>query len=184
MPETIFHSPEVSQTKICKKCGENKPLVKFQPNRACSGGRQHTCRQCSISPEAIARSERNRYAQHKDKIQARSRQWRLDPEEAYREYMRTRYVEKHDELRQKGRVYAHRARVESGEVFSVQEWLDLCAKYEHLCLACKQEKPLTVDHVIPISKGGSNLISNIQPLCKSCNSKKRTKIIDYREAVK
>ena len=43
---------------------------------------------------------------------------------------------------------------------------------------CQQIKPLTVDHVVPISKGGSNDISNIQPLCCNCNSKKNAKQID------
>lgn len=47
------------------------------------------------------------------------------------------------------------------------------------CLCCGSPK-ITLDHVIPVYLGGKNEIENLQPLCKSCNSKKSTKIIDYR----
>lgn len=62
--------------------------------------------------------------------------------------------------------------------YSFQEWENLKKQYKYTCLSCKKKEPeikLTVDHIIPISKGGSNYIDNIQPLCAKCNSSKSAK---------
>lgn len=61
-----------------------------------------------------------------------------------------------------------------------QEWRELCAKYNQRCLACGQRLPLTKDHIVPVHLGGSDDITNIQPLCRVCNSSKNARIIDYR----
>lgn len=81
--------------------------------------------------------------------------------------------------REKAKLWAHnrRARIaKSGGAFTVKEWTDLCRKYHHRCAMCHKKRKLTQDHIIPLSKGGSNFISNIQPLCHSCNSKKGAKL--------
>lgn len=62
------------------------------------------------------------------------------------------------------------------------EWETLKAQYNWVCPSCGRKEPeikLTEDHIIPLKKGGSNNIENIQPLCGPCNSKKNTKIIKY-----
>lgn len=79
------------------------------------------------------------------------------------------------------RAQIHHAKVTgNGGSYTEQEWVELCDFYGNICLCCKWPKPLTVDHVVPVSKGGTSDISNIQPLCLECNSAKRDRTIDYR----
>lgn len=68
----------------------------------------------------------------------------------------------------------------NGGKFTLTEWSELKNKYNNICLCCLEVKQLEPDHVIPLSKGGSNSIENIQPLCRSCNNKKYVKSTDYR----
>lgn len=67
--------------------------------------------------------------------------------------------------------------------FTESDWETMRAECNYTCLACKRPEPeikLTIDHVIPLSRGGTHDKSNIQPLCGSCNSAKGTKCTDYR----
>jgi hypothetical protein len=48
------------------------------------------------------------------------------------------------------------------------------------CLACGTTDKLSIDHIIPINKGGENRISNLQTLCRRCNSRKSDNYIDFR----
>lgn len=62
------------------------------------------------------------------------------------------------------------------------EWELLKKQYGNTCPCCGKTEPritLTQDHIVPLSKGGSDYIENIQPLCRGCNSKKHTTITKY-----
>ena len=40
------------------------------------------------------------------------------------------------------------------------------------CQHCGTHRDLTVDHVVPVSKGGTDDLDNLQTLCGTCNSRK------------
>ena len=42
------------------------------------------------------------------------------------------------------------------------------------CGASKDETSLEIDHILPVAKGGTNDIDNLQTLCKECNRMKHT----------
>ena len=44
------------------------------------------------------------------------------------------------------------------------------------CVECNSNEKIEYDHIIPVSKGGSNTERNIQLLCEKCNRKKAAKI--------
>lgn len=68
--------------------------------------------------------------------------------------------------------------------FTAQEWIDLKKKFGNKCAICGEAKKLTVDHIIPLSRGGSNYIENIQGLCGSCNSRKWAKLSNALKSVR
>lgn len=46
---------------------------------------------------------------------------------------------------------------------------------KYRCRHCGDYRDLTVDHIIPESKGGAHELENFQTLCRMCNSKKGVK---------
>lgn len=47
----------------------------------------------------------------------------------------------------------------------------------HSCVYCGSKRDLTIDHLIPKSKGGKNTWDNLVTCCISCNSKKGDKML-------
>ena len=82
----------------------------------------------------------------------------------------------------KARRYAKEKNAEGSH--TLEEWNDLKDSCGNVCVFCRSDKKLTKDHIIPLSKGGSDYIENIQPLCRSCNSKKHNHIYENPELLK
>jgi len=60
------------------------------------------------------------------------------------------------------------------ELRSSQWWKRRCAKgICHWCGLTFSAKELTMDHIVPISRGGKTTKNNVVPCCKTCNNQKK-----------
>jgi 5-methylcytosine-specific restriction endonuclease McrA len=62
--------------------------------------------------------------------------------------------------------------------YTAEEFATLCDRYGHRCFYCGRAVRLTADHIVPLTRGGSNYISNIIPACQPCNSSKGAKTLE------
>lgn len=89
-----------------------------------------------------------------------------------------KYRKSHRESeRNREHIREYRERGASGR-HSAKEWRELLDRTGHRCVKCgtpESEAKLTRDHIVPITLGGTNDISNIQPLCGRCNFSKGNK---------
>jgi 5-methylcytosine-specific restriction endonuclease McrA len=63
--------------------------------------------------------------------------------------------------------------------FTEAEWLKILEDSGNKCTYCGKEFSkdcqATIDHMVPLSRGGSNYASNLTPACASCNTRKKNK---------
>lgn len=132
------------------------------------------------NPDKRKQIVRNYHVNHKEQEKIKDKKWKKSNPSKVRKFINnwfTKNPHKSTEYNQKRRAI----KLKVGGVITSKEWKNLLEKYDNTCLCCnRKDVKLTLDHVIPLSRGGSNTIENAQPLCRSCNSSKHDKIIDYR----
>jgi len=149
-------------SKPCKNCGRTE-RNKYGQCVLCK--REGIKKWKQNNPEKVREQGRRKYWRDPEKQNARASEWRKENPEKDRSYTHTRRA-----LKKQG-----------GGSFTASEWKALCEQYDNKCCypGCDRTD-LHMDHVIPLSKGGSSDISNIQPLCGYHNMSKGTKKTDYR----
>jgi hypothetical protein len=117
----------------------------------------------------VAVSRRAYYERNRKEVISRSRTWaKKNPE-------KVRIAKANNRRKRRVARYAGRGN------FTAQEFKELCERYGNRCLRCgDMEAVVEADHVVPLTRGGLDDISNIQPLCGYCNRRKFVEIVDYR----
>ena len=171
------------QNRACYKCKRVFQLSRF-PSGARKDGTHSYCIECYNAYKRIY------YSKHRDKEIARSSQYnKLHPERCALNLRKCRernleHFKKNKlawELKNKDRVKLYAKNKEAkrrlakrwSAGISAEQWKLIRENFNFCCAYC-HIKPdiLTMDHVIPLSKGGTHDPINIIPACKMCNSRK------------
>lgn len=128
---------------------------------------------------------RERYAKNREAdIERKRKDYRQNAEEN-RAKQRARYAENKDYF--KPYIKARKARVRSAKGrFTASELRKMLHDQKGKCIYCKSDitSNYHADHIVPVSKGGSSFIENIQLLCPTCNLRKRAKMPeDYAKEI-
>jgi len=109
-----------------------------------------------------------------EKIRAGNKRWR----EANESYARLKAANPERLAIKAARTKAsYRARkaMAIGNI-STSEWQAIVDRQRGKCAKCGKARKLSLDHIVPLSRGGCNLPHNAQGLCSPCNSRKGNRI--------
>jgi len=189
----------ISPMKPCTKCGEEKPFDAFGVERRLSSGRQPHCRDCATKyrkryrrerPHVHRKSNKGNYERNHPRVRARHSAWWKANKEKGREYGLRKQREKPEitarasrkwRVNNQDRVHefnlARRARKVNapGSGVNATDIRSVMDESLGICAYCNERKPLTVDHIEPLARGGAHDPSNLAAACSSCNSSKKTK---------
>lgn len=135
--------------------------------------------------EEMRERSRNYYKYNKDIVRKQRKKWMNTKGrlwyEAYRKSAHGKFVINRNAHRRRERI---KINGDDNNCLTLSEWEEIISRQNNKCLSCKKQfsdkLPPTMDHIIPVVKGGTLNKNNVQGLCKSCNSKKGAKTVDYR----
>lgn len=149
--------------KYCPKCGQTKAITEFHKNGSTL---RSFCKECEIKRSKLNKESTGYYRRPEVRAK-RNEDSRLCKQAKYRfdeEYRIAELIRCHN-----------RRKLVTETTLTPLEWLSIVEQFNHSCAYCGTKHNLTMDHIVPISKGGKTTANNIIPACSSCNSSKQTK---------
>src|SRR3990167_10051937 len=169
-------------SKRCSRCGKRKLRSSFHASSYAPDGLQFNCKPCrseqmadlykrkrkiiqertkryrKTNAKKVAAFKRRYYESHKEQYNAHLRRWR-------KANWRRHYV---------NHLAKRQALLRGATIsdFTLEDWIELLEQYGYQCAYCKSTSKLTMDHIVPLSKGGQHTQRNIAPACGPCNSRK------------
>lgn len=130
----------------------------------------------SKNPEKVKKAKRKYLEENRDKHYRSVERWQAENRHRLRSYV-SEWVKRNPERK---RILNQRRRSllkGSGGSFTSLDLFLILLSQDGKCPACGVEilDAYQIDHIIPVSKGGSGLPSNIQCLCAPCNLSKGSK---------
>jgi 5-methylcytosine-specific restriction endonuclease McrA len=125
--------------------------------------------------QAYHKKYAEKYAdKERERHKAKAKRERESNPERIRERER-KYRESHPNYN-KNKTHQYRTKMKNSGVFFILP-KELKKLNNQPCANCGTKERLTIDHIIPIARGGRHSIGNLQSLCLFCNSSKNSKLI-------
>ena len=185
--------------KPCTKCGIDQPLSNYSPDkRVVKDGLQGQCKSCRTvamktyrdsNPDithAIAAACYRRNAEvfkersrqydraHREQRRASSKAWVEANGDRLRAYHREYRRLNPERVRANERNYDHRKRANTPvSDVTAERWAERVYEFGGRCAYCMAAAPLEMEHITPVSKGGSHTMDNLVPACLPCNRSKK-----------
>lgn len=153
--------------KACTKCGVPKESAAFAPERRGRDGLRSRCKSCCSAsayawnlqnPDRYAKSRLRYREAHRSEAVAAARAWaRRNPEKA---------------LENTNRRRARLANAPAIEMIDRNYIIDRDGCRCHICGKKVRRSQVTLDHLVPLSRGGGHTALNLRVAHLSCNSRR------------
>jgi 5-methylcytosine-specific restriction endonuclease McrA len=154
--------------KRCHICDVVKPTTEFYTAKGHNDGFQSRC----ISCERTYQKQRRHLYRERHRVY--KRQWRAENIEHLRAVDR-KYREANKSI-WAAKERKRRAKQLENPSFYISK-KELQKLYVGPCTYCGVAGKMTLDHVVPIQRGGSHSVGNLVPACGSCNFSKGQKLL-------